>query len=109
MLQTARDPALYSSAMSPDTEIEMVLEALRQRKTAMNMHEVSALPGLSESLLYRMAAANQIPNLPLSGAVPFDPGQLATGYEARLNPPGRKSVSPERLGIDSLSLPARSA
>jgi len=87
----------------------MVLETLRQRNTVMNVHEVSMLLGLSESLLYRMAAANQIPNLRLSGAVRFDPGQLAAWYEARLNPCGRKPVAPERLSIDGASLRARSA
>lgn len=87
----------------------MILETLRQRNTVMNVHEVSALLGVSESLLYRMAAANQIPNLRLSGAVRFDPGQLAAWYEARLTPQLRKPVAPERLGINGVPLRARSA
>ena len=82
----------------------MILEALRQRNTVMNVQEVSELLGLSKSLLYRMAAANEIPNFRLSGTVRFDPGQLAAWYEARLNPPARKPVTSERLDIDRTSL-----
>ncbi len=87
----------------------MILDTLRQRNTAMNVHEVSALLGLSESLIYRMAAANEIPNFRLSGAVRFDPGQLAAWYEARLNPLGRKPVAAETLSIGRASSIVRSA
>jgi excisionase family DNA binding protein len=87
----------------------MILDALRQRNTVMNVHEVSALLGLSKSLLYRMAAANEIPAIRLSGAVRFDPGQLATWYEARLNPLGRKPVAAEMRSIARESSTLRSA
>jgi excisionase family DNA binding protein len=90
-------------------EVKMILDALRQRNTVMNVQEVSELLGLSKSLLYRMAAANEIPTIRLSGAVRFDPGQLAAWYEARLNPLGRKSVSAEKFRSARASLTAESA
>ena len=87
----------------------MILDALRQRNTVMNVQEVSELLGLSKSLLYRMAAANEIPTIRLSGAVRFDPGQLAAWYEARLNPLRRKPVAAEQRSIAKASLSAQSA
>jgi excisionase family DNA binding protein len=47
----------------------MILEILQKRETAMNIHEVATLLGLSESLIYRMAAAGQIPTVRFSAAV----------------------------------------
>jgi len=90
-------------------EVKMILDALRQRNSVMNVQEVSELLGLSKLLLYRMAAGNEIPTIRLSGAVRFDPGQLAAWYEARLNPLGRKSVAAEKLSVSTASLTAQSA
>jgi excisionase family DNA binding protein len=56
---------------------------MRKRETTMNIHEVASLLGLSESLLYRMAAAGQIPTVRFCTAVRFDPSELAHWYESR--------------------------
>ena len=64
----------------------MILENLQERKTVMNIHEVATLLGLSQSLIYRMAAANQIPCTRFCGALRFDPSELADWYRGQLNP-----------------------
>jgi excisionase family DNA binding protein len=74
----------------------MILETLRKRESTMNIHEVSELLGLSESLLYRMAAADQIPSIRFCGALRFDPSELADWYERRLHS-GRKEPASEHL------------
>lgn len=74
----------------------MILETLRKRETTMNIHEVAELLGLSESLLYRMAAAGQIPSIRFCGALRFDPSELAEWYETRLHS-DRKTPTSERL------------
>jgi len=74
----------------------MILETLRQRETNMNIHEVATLFGLSESLIYRMAAAGQIPSLRFCGALRFDPAELADWYERRLHS-ARKSPASEQI------------
>jgi excisionase family DNA binding protein len=74
----------------------MILETLRQRRNAMNIHEVAKIFGLSESLLYRMAAERQIPSVRLAGALRFDPSDLADWYASRLNPGKKRPVASER-------------
>jgi predicted DNA-binding transcriptional regulator AlpA len=64
----------------------MILETLQKRETIMNIHEVACLFGLSESLVYRMAAAGQIPTVRFCAALRFDPSELAAWYENRLHP-----------------------
>jgi excisionase family DNA binding protein len=63
----------------------MILETLQKRETVMNIHEVANLLGLSESLVYRMAASYQIPCVRFCGALRFDPSELAAWYEERLD------------------------
>jgi excisionase family DNA binding protein len=63
----------------------MILEILRKRETIMNIHEVATLLGLSESLVYRMAASQQIPHVRFRGALRFDPAELAAWYEEHLD------------------------
>jgi excisionase family DNA binding protein len=76
----------------------MILETLRKRETTMNIHEVASLLGLSESLLYRMAAAGQIPTVRFCTVVRFDPSELADWYENRLTSVAvKKSPVSERL------------
>jgi excisionase family DNA binding protein len=62
----------------------LILETLRKRQTTLNVHEVASLFGLSESLVYRMAARGQLPMVRFSGALRFDPSKLANWYESRL-------------------------
>ncbi len=83
----------------------MILETLRKRETIMNIHEVASLLGLSESLLYRMAAAGQIPTVRFCAAVRFDPSELAAWYENRIHPhAGRKAPSSERPGVSRMRI-----
>ena len=75
----------------------MILETLHERKTVMNIHEVATLLGLSQSLIYRMAAANQIPCVRFCGALRFNPSELAAWYIGQLSPiPTRKAPHIER-------------
>jgi excisionase family DNA binding protein len=83
----------------------MILETLRKRETTMNIHEVAELLCLSESLLYRMAAAGQIPSIRFCGALRFDPSELAEWYERRLHPskkaPASEHVAGNRMRMAS--------
>jgi excisionase family DNA binding protein len=69
----------------------MILETLQKRETIMNIHEVATLLGLSESLIYSMAASQQIPSVRFRGALRFDPSELAAWYGARLHPSQKKN------------------
>ena len=83
----------------------MILEILQERKTVMNIHEVATLLGLSQSLIYRMAAANQIPSVRFCGALRFDPSELADWYRGQLNPLQiRKAPHAERPRVRHTSI-----
>jgi excisionase family DNA binding protein len=83
----------------------MIIETLRKRESTMNIHEVSELLGLSESLLYRMAAAGQIPTVRFCTAVRFDPAELAEWYENRLTSvAAKKVVASERLRMSRIRI-----
>jgi excisionase family DNA binding protein len=83
----------------------MILEILQERKTVMNIHEVATLLGLSQSLIYRMAAANQIPSVRFCGALRFDPSELADWYRGQLNPfQTRKAPQAERSRMRRASI-----
>lgn len=62
----------------------MILETLRKRETTLNVREVASLFGLSQSLVYRMAARSQLPMVRFGSALRFDPAALANWYESRL-------------------------
>jgi excisionase family DNA binding protein len=83
----------------------MILETLQKRETIMNIHEVATLLGLSESLIYRMAAAGQIPTVRFSAAVRFDPSELAVWYESRLHPSvGKKAPTSQRPIVNQMQI-----
>jgi excisionase family DNA binding protein len=83
----------------------MILETLQKRETVMNIHEVANLLGLSESLVYRMAASYQIPCVRFCGALRFDPSELAAWYEERLEAhPPRKPPCAEPLRGHRISI-----
>jgi len=83
----------------------MILETLRKRETTMNIHEVASLLGLSESLLYRMAAAGQIPVVRFCTALRFDPAELAEWYENRLTSvAAKKTAASERLRMNRMRM-----
>jgi excisionase family DNA binding protein len=83
----------------------MILETLQKRETTMNIHEVAALLGLSESLIYRMAAAGQIPTVRFCAAVRFDPSELAVWYESRLHPSvGKKTPTSQRPIVNRMQI-----
>lgn len=83
----------------------MILETLQKRETIMNIHEVATLLGLSESLIYRMAAAGQIPTVRFSAAVRFDPSELAVWYESRLHPSvGKKTPTSQRPIVNRMQI-----
>jgi putative molybdopterin biosynthesis protein len=75
----------------------MILEIFQKRETIMNIHEVAELLSLSESLIYRMAAAGQIPCVRFAAALRFDPSELAVWYEGRLQGHPNKPPVPQRL------------
>jgi excisionase family DNA binding protein len=56
----------------------MRLVELLERKTgAMKVSEVATVLGVSPQQIYKMAANGSIPSLRISGAIRFDPGEVA--------------------------------
>jgi excisionase family DNA binding protein len=54
-----------------------VIELLEKRTGAMKVSEVAKVLGVSPRQIYKMAASGTNPSLRISGAIRFDPGEVA--------------------------------
>jgi excisionase family DNA binding protein len=54
-----------------------LIELLEKRTGAMKVGEVAKVLGVSPQQIYKMAASGSIPSLRISGAIRFDPGEVA--------------------------------
>jgi excisionase family DNA binding protein len=54
-----------------------LIEVLEKRTEAMTVGEVAKVLGVSPQQIYKMAASGSIPSLRISGAIRFDPGEVA--------------------------------
>jgi excisionase family DNA binding protein len=54
-----------------------LIELLEKRTGAMKVGEVAKVLGVSPQQIYKMAASGNIPSLRISGAIRFDPGEVA--------------------------------
>ena len=68
-----------------------LIEQLEARSGAMRVADLTALLGVDDKHIYRMAARGQIPSFRLGGAVCFDPQEVAnwlrSKYGAEKKPP----------------------
>jgi excisionase family DNA binding protein len=54
-----------------------LIELLENRTGAMKVGEVAKVLGVSPQQIYKMAASGIIPSFRISGAIRFDPGEVA--------------------------------
>jgi len=54
-----------------------LLEQLANRSSALKVHEVAEMFGVTPQHIYKMAASGQLPSFRVAGAVRFDPQDLA--------------------------------
>jgi excisionase family DNA binding protein len=54
-----------------------LIELLEKRTGAMKVSEVAKVLGVSPQQIYKMAASGTIPSFRISGAIRFDPGEVA--------------------------------
>ncbi len=54
-----------------------LLETLEKRTGAMKVSEIASILGVSPQHIYKLAASGNIPHLRISGAIRFDPGEIA--------------------------------
>ena len=71
-------------------------ETLRSRTGALKVAEVAEVLGVTPQHIYKMAANGNIPSFRVSGAVRFDPDQVAAWLEEKQGPAmtGRRLGSP---------------
>jgi excisionase family DNA binding protein len=77
-----------------------LIEQLEARHGAMRVADLTALLGVDDKHIYRMAARGQMPSFRLGGAVCFDPQEIAkwlrSKYGAGKKPPARERPSSGR-------------
>ena len=54
-----------------------LIELFEKRTGAMKVGEVAKVLAVSSQQIYKMAASGSIPSLRISGAIRFDPGEIA--------------------------------
>ena len=54
----------------------LIADSLKDRQTAITVPELAKMLTLSRRQLYKMAAANRIPNFRVGTSVRFDPGEI---------------------------------
>jgi excisionase family DNA binding protein len=64
-----------------------LIEALKSRTGALKVAEVAKLFGVTPQHIYRMAARGSIPSFRISGAVRFDPDEVASWLQEKQVPP----------------------
>jgi excisionase family DNA binding protein len=82
-----------------------LIEQLDARHGAMRVADLTALLGVDDKHIYRMAARGQMPSFRLGGAVCFDPQEVAkwlrSKYGAEKKPPA--AVRPSRRQHQSVA------
>jgi excisionase family DNA binding protein len=63
-----------------------LIELLEKRTGAMKVGEVAKVLGVSPQQIYKMAASGSIPSLRISGAIRFDPGEIADWLKKKKRP-----------------------
>lgn len=58
-----------------------IADTLKERRTAITVPELAKMLSLSPRQLYKMAAANRIPNFKVGTSVRFDPGDIREWIE----------------------------
>ncbi len=59
----------------------LIADTLKDRQTAITVSELAKLLTLSPRQLYKMAAANRIPNFKVGSSIRFDPGEIREWIE----------------------------
>ena len=60
-----------------------LVEALKSRTAALKVAEVAQLLGVTPQHIYKMAASGNIPSFRVSGAVRFDPDEVASWLQGK--------------------------
>jgi excisionase family DNA binding protein len=81
----------------------LIADSLKDRRTAMTVPELAQLLTLSTRQLYKMAAANRIPNFKVGTSVRFDPGEIREWIEDGRPVRRRRPPAPVRPAQASVS------
>ena len=72
----------------------LIVEILRARHSAITVPELAAILSISTRQIYKMAAANRIPNFKIGSSVRFDPLALREWLEEKELPTGSSRRRP---------------
>lgn len=79
----------------------LVVDILRKRNTPLTVEELAPILHVSPRQLYKLAAANRIPNFKIKMSVRFDPEDICEWFEEKLLPASKDSQNashPQRNG-----------
>jgi excisionase family DNA binding protein len=67
-------------------KVMKLVETLKRKSGALKVAEIAELLGVTPQHIYRMAANGTIPSFRISGAVRFDPDDVATWLQGKQGP-----------------------
>jgi excisionase family DNA binding protein len=83
-----------------------LIQKLEAQRGALKVSDLTALLGVDDKHLYRMAARGKIPSFKVGGAVRFDPQEVANWLRTKYGPTlqvGKKGPSSTTTSLDETS------